>query len=66
MIFELNFSEDPLDSILEKLSKSTLPEWMKNHYDFLKSYNDFNEYEIETSGTTGPPQILLVTNITVV
>ena len=63
MIFELNFSEDPLDSIIERLSKSTLPEWMKTHYDFLKSYNSFNEYEIETSGTTGPPKILLVTKM---
>ena len=63
MIFEINFSTDPLDSVLEKLSKSDLPDWMKSHYDFLKSYNSFNEYEIETSGTTGPPKILLVTKM---
>jgi O-succinylbenzoic acid--CoA ligase len=63
MIFELNFSTDPLDSILETLSKSDLPEWMETHYNFLKSYNSFNEYEIETSGTTGSPKILLVTKM---
>jgi O-succinylbenzoic acid--CoA ligase len=63
MIFEINFSIDPLETVLEKLSKSTLPSWMKTHYDFLKSYNSFNEYEIETSGTTGPSKILLVTKM---
>ena len=61
MIFDLNFSEESLESIIERLSKNELPEWMNTHFDFLKSYNYFNEFEIETSGTTGSPKIILAT-----
>ncbi len=63
MMFELNFSEEPLESVIERLSKNTLPEWMQSHYNFLKSYNVYNEFEIETSGTTGTPKIILVTKL---
>ena len=62
-MFELNFSKEPLESVIERLSKNTLPEWMQSHYNFLKSYNNYNEFEIETSGTTGTPKIILVTKM---
>lgn len=63
MIFELDFSKNSLESVIENLSQVEIPEWMVPHYIFLKNYNEFNEFEIQTSGTTGQPKILLVTKM---
>lgn len=63
MIFELDFSKNSLDTIVDQLSSSDLPDWMEQHLNFLKKYNSFDEFEITTSGTTGAPKIILVTKL---
>ena len=63
MIFELDFSKNSLECVIDNLSQNKVPDWMAPHYNFLKSYNSFNEFEIQTSGTTGKPKIILVTKM---
>lgn len=63
MIFNIDFNNKSLREIVANLENQELPDWMKHHLSFLKSYLVYDEFEIKTSGTTGQSKLILVSKM---